>query len=176
MFFTTAISMMQEAGCSPEEIQRATDPIQLELEGRWLRAQQDEEDEPERPCLPTNYLEAFMAEHDAGLPHPENPDRLLFGDAWTFAAHNPDGPAWPPPADPVEVRRLQVLYLQVRQLVVAREVDYLKGLLLDPRADAVPDLFRGYREQLVELEKDLKETAQALRELESADAQNPEPR
>jgi len=39
--------------------------------------------------------------------------RFLFRDGWTYGT-NPKGPEWPPPEDPVELRRLQRDYWTIR--------------------------------------------------------------
>ena len=168
MFFTEAADAMREMGRSAGEIAEALDPVEIELDRQQLamEVQQDQDEVTPMEWAPTSYLEAFALEHGAPLPHPEDSGRLLCADGWSFDAFNPNGPAYPPPGDPVEVKRLRVLYYQTRQTWVAKEVDFLRSMLLDPRHEACPSLFSPYRQQLAELEKDLGETAQALKELE----------
>ena len=166
MFFTQAIAAMVEMGVTPQEIAECLDPVNLELEGRFLQSLSKEAGERPGPYLPDSYLEAFCWEHGAPVPHAEDTSRLLFSDGWTFDALDPAGPAYPPPSDPMEVKRLRRLYYETRAAVVAREADYLRAMMLDPRAEAVPQVFAPYREQLKWCEEDLKRTTQALKEVE----------
>ena len=169
MFFTQAIAAMVEMGSTPEEIAECLDPVNLELEGRFVRSLPKEQQPG--PHVAATYLEAFCETHGGPVPHVEDSSRLLFHDGWTFDALDPAGPAYPPPSDPSERRRLRTLYWETRQAVVAREADYLRGLLLDPRCEAVPGIFAPYRQQLTWCEQDMKRTTQALKELEDGRVQ-----
>lgn len=58
---------------------------------------------------------------------------LLFRDGWTHAAKDLEGPEWPPPEDPEELRLSKLAYWTIRLAILRDERDQLRQLMKELR-------------------------------------------
>jgi hypothetical protein len=55
-------------------------------------------------------------------------DRIVFDDGWSYSSSRYEGPEWPPPPDPAELRRLMIRYWAERRGLVADELRHLQAV------------------------------------------------
>ncbi len=56
-------------------------------------------------------------------------EKQLFADGWTYSLSDYQGPEWPPPTDPKELREMQIAYWLVRWNRARKELLVLRGRL-----------------------------------------------
>lgn len=152
---------MIAAGGKAEDVAAESDPVQMHLDGG------------EPACVGVgwgdfagdDYLQLVVADYGEGIPHPEIGGALLFGDGWALAMEGEARVAYTPSADPVEKKRVMILYLERRRAILMRECDYCRSILVDPRADALPTVCVPYRDALEDFERDVAECCRKLEEV-----------
>ncbi len=72
------------------------------------------------------YFLGFCEAHGDPLPFE---GRLLFPDGWTYSDRRYEGPEWPPPEDPVELKRITLWYWKLRKMTVSGELAKVREMV-----------------------------------------------